>query len=133
SPIEDFGEVALGRARPEPQPLRLKNIGTAPLLVGPFGLEGAHGGDFKPHDRLLAQWTLAPGEERALPLPFTPGGRGRRSASLRLASNDTDHLDNHIALVGAGLQPILSVQPLALVFDTVPLGGPAPPGLTVTV
>ncbi|HEX6791697.1 MAG TPA: choice-of-anchor D domain-containing protein, partial [Candidatus Krumholzibacteria bacterium] len=73
-------------------------------------------------------FSLAPGQQKLLPLSFAPTRAGTIGATLTIASNDPDEGSLEILLSGFGLQPapVISLSPSGLlVFDNVPYGGKA--------
>lgn len=80
----------------------LKNTGTADLTGLVFTTNGTHAQDF-----IVAapsRTSLAPGASVTFKVTFKPRGKGTRSASLRIKSNDADENPFTIRLTGYGVR-----------------------------
>lgn len=80
----DFGMLPVssgGQTR-----VRITNLGTAPLVVSPPSVEGAHAADFAIMD--TAAITLPVGGHAFVSIRFTPSSGGSRNALVRFSSND---------------------------------------------
>lgn len=82
----DFGSVFVDQS--VQQPCYLMNLGNAPLTVDSLSLTGANTGDFALINA-PAGMQIAPDDTlKTFALQFTPGAQGKRSALLKIFSND---------------------------------------------
>ncbi|MBP9087293.1 MAG: choice-of-anchor D domain-containing protein [Kofleriaceae bacterium] len=79
---------------------------------------GTNTGDFT----VPATLTVNAGQTMALNVTFTPGARGARSASVRLATNDLNNAVVQIPVAGTGQAPLISVLPTSVNFGNVIVG-----------
>jgi uncharacterized cupredoxin-like copper-binding protein len=96
-----FGNSNIGT--PVVQTITVRNIGRANLASLAVTHTGANAADFAPG--VLEPSILAPGESTTFTVAFTPSAAGKREASLRIASNDSDENPFVIALAGTGVVP----------------------------
>jgi subtilisin family serine protease len=109
----DFGELFVGAS--VTQPLALFNDGCDTLRIAsvivdhPDFVPGAYG------------VTLAPGEEKELPIVFRPAEVGVINATITIASDDPDEPIVPVRLTGEGMPaPRIGVRPLAMNAEAVP-------------
>ena len=100
----------------------IRNIGTSNLTNLALSISGANASEYKFSP--LSATTLAQNGSMSFTLTFTPTGNSTRSATLQIASIDTDENPFDIELTGVGhvpQGPVFTVQPQSrLAF----LGGP---------
>jgi hypothetical protein len=111
----DFGAVEVGQTGLAE--LRLANTGGDDLLLSPPELSG------EASFSIGSAWPslLAPGEERAVAVAFTPSDDGPDSGHLRFDSNDPAVFGVEVLCVGDGLAPRLAVSPDPVSFGDVAL------------
>jgi uncharacterized delta-60 repeat protein len=95
--------------------ISIRNYGIASLTGIAVIKDGAQAADFTVGS--LGTTTLAPGASTTLPVTFSPGAAGLRSAAIHIGSNDPDENPFDIDLIGTG-------SAFAIAVDL--------PGLTVT-
>ncbi|WAS91221.1 choice-of-anchor D domain-containing protein [Nannocystis punicea] len=110
----------------------VRNVGDDGSLLDVLDvvLQGGDAERFEP--TFTAMRGIAKDEARTFTVRLKPPGRGSFTSELRFASNDPGGAVLG-RVTGKCIGPILDVQPGALVFATVPLGGSPPTDLTVTV
>ena len=113
----DFARQQMGESS-APKTFLLKNPGLAALNISGASVTGENPGDFSVDTRSVSP-RVAPGTETALSVTFQPGAIGHRSATLRVASNDSATPNFDIALTGEGaditppiIQPHADVGPI---------------------
>lgn len=124
----EFGQVEVGQTRE--LGVVLRNEGTAPLLVNGLSTLNARFSAVSP-----GNFSVAPGEERAIAVRFSPFAGGAQSGSLNIATNDPTTPTLRVELRGAGFQtfaPVIEVSPTVVNFGSLALGQSSPP-LAVTV
>jgi hypothetical protein len=118
----DFGFVERDSSRSFS--FAIGNTGPADLHVTSTALIGADSLQFHLNAG-KAPFDVAPHQSHALTVTFTPSAVGRRSAILRLASDDPDENPWDIQLQGTGGIPHLASKPMAHDFGSVVVGGHA--------
>ncbi|HET6546614.1 MAG TPA: choice-of-anchor D domain-containing protein [Rhodanobacteraceae bacterium] len=123
----DFGDIAVGASAP-PQTVRLRNVGTNPLVVNaidapdaPFWAIGGSCG--------AVPFELDADASCSLAFEFAPLTAGPAMQTLTVAS---DVGNDDFTLLGEGVQGSLAVTPDTIDFGDVAVGDSAPPQ-TVTV
>lgn len=94
----DLGSVNTGTS--VVRTITLLNSGSADLTGLSVSITGTHAADFT---RTQPTATLAAGEQATFDVTFTPSAAGTRSASLVIASNDSDENPFNISLTGVGV------------------------------
>lgn len=123
----DFGTYSVGQSSP-PQTFTVKNVGSAPLILGTVSLGGLDGSDFDLTADACSAHTVALNGTCTVQVKFAPTASGPRSGTLTIPSNDPDLPEVIVPLTGA----VLTVQ-TALVelpnSDSGPnQGSPSPAG-----
>jgi hypothetical protein len=98
----DFSYVPLN-CESSPQTVTVSNVGAADLEVSELELSGDDGSRFQLEDA-ESDFTLAPGEERAFEVIFTPGSTSTQVGDLVVHSNDPDSPEVGVALEGLGAE-----------------------------
>ena len=95
----DFGVVDVGAS--STRMYDIYNFGTTTLTIGQVGVSGGSAADFT----LIAQpaGSLAPGANTSFSLRFSPGGLGRRSATVSFSNNDSNENPYTFGIHGSGL------------------------------
>ena len=96
----DFGKT-VSRKKGMERVFAIGNLGTAPLKSLKISVAGAH-----PKDFVVSQpskKTLNPSETTTFKVTFSPKARGKRSATVRIKSNDKDENPFDIPVTGLGL------------------------------
>jgi|JI6StandDraft_1071083.scaffolds.fasta_scaffold00500_7 hypothetical protein len=107
-----FGTKMLNDA--EVKTFVIRNDGTEDLTGLALSVIGAHPGDFVAAD--LGDTTLIPGNDTTFTVTFTAENQGARTATLRIASNDSNENPFDINLTGtASNAPTIDVPPVSLV------------------
>lgn len=125
----DFGSLKVG-APATAKDFTLSNVGTAPLTVGAMNITGPASADYS----LLANTcpsSLLPDQSCAIHVQFKPLSPLKRDASLSISDNAAGSPHGG-TLTGVGLQPGLSINPAAVTFGNVSLGGSASKTVTLT-
>ncbi|MEK7727594.1 MAG: choice-of-anchor D domain-containing protein, partial [candidate division KSB1 bacterium] len=121
----NYGDATLGTSLS--QTFVVSNEGTANLQVSATSLTGTNAGEFV----LVsggAPFTLAPNASRNIVVKFAPKTLGAKTASLNIASNDTDENPFAIALSGNGAAvtaPDIAVNPISNNYGDVAIGSSA--------
>jgi alpha-tubulin suppressor-like RCC1 family protein len=97
----DFASQQMGESSAA-KTFLLKNTGFGALNISGAIVTGENPGDFSVDTRSMAP-RVAPGTETALSVTFKPSAIGHRSATLRVASNDSAKPNYDIALTGEGV------------------------------
>lgn len=95
----DFGVVNIGGAAT--RVYDVFNFGTTTLTIGTVTVSGPHAGDFTVMAQPAA--SLAAGGSTSFGVQFTPGGLGRRSATISFSNNDSNENPFTFAVQGSGL------------------------------
>ncbi|MBD3386786.1 PQQ-binding-like beta-propeller repeat protein [candidate division KSB1 bacterium] len=98
----EFGTVLDGSSKD--QSIRIKNTGSAVLIISNVEMAGPHAADFSIQSGGGAQ-TLAPGSSHQLILRFTPGSECTEKAVLQITSNASSTPDT-ISLSGVTAYPL---------------------------
>ncbi|MCK6619796.1 MAG: choice-of-anchor D domain-containing protein, partial [Calditrichia bacterium] len=96
----DYGDVLVGSSAS--QTFVVSNEGTADLVVSAATLSGANPGEFSIVSG-GAPFTLAPGATQDVVVSFNPTSTGPKSATLSIASNDSDENPFDVLLSGNGI------------------------------
>jgi hypothetical protein len=126
TPALDFGNVELGNVELRELVVRNASRVDSPVRVD---LDGADADQFGSSEA-GAPFTLAPGEERRVPLSFTPDRLGSAQAIARVAVCPTCE-PTVVQLTGTGIATQLEVTPLRVDFGRVSLGATAEERITV--
>jgi len=109
----DFGEFPVG-ATTAPMTVTAVNIGDVDVSIGldPWSVVGVHPTDFLPDfgSDTCAGTTLIPTQTCEIEITFTPGALGPRNAALLLDTNAPTS-PHGAALIGAGIDPLLTLSP----------------------
>lgn len=114
----DFGGIIAGESTAKT--FTVFNTGTAPLNGLAVTIDGANSGDFSANTSGMSA-TLAPGESTAFAITFAGTAPGSRTASLYIASNDSNENPFNIGLNGFVTSRILGLTG-SLAFRNVPVG-----------
>ncbi len=95
-----FGTV-LVRSKSAAKTFIIKNRGKANLSGLGIAKGGIHRSDFTAGP--LGKTTLLPGEQTTFKVTFAPKGKGKRTASIKISSNDSDENPFDIPLAGMGV------------------------------
>jgi HYDIN/CFA65/VesB family protein len=111
-PVE-FGRWEVGRSG-APQTVRVRNIGSAPLVIGSLRRSADETNEFDVKSQNCTRGWIAPGEACEVVVQFTPRGLGVRDAGLLLFDNAAGS-PHQVRLVGAGVdsprpQPVPRVE-----------------------
>ncbi|HEY7337758.1 MAG TPA: IPT/TIG domain-containing protein [Bryobacteraceae bacterium] len=121
----NFGNQATGVAG-SPQPVTLKNIGTAPLTISSIAVSGGNAGDFTQSNNCGS--TLAPNSPCTINATFTPKNTGARSSTIVINDNAPGSPQS-IALSGTGtgfsVAPAVSVLTFNQTQQFTAAGSPA--------
>lgn len=109
-PEIQFGTQEVG-VRSLPKPIKILNVGGAPLQVSSVEIVGDPEGEFFVRRIPPLPETLLYQESIDLDVRFHPIGTGRTRAVLRIGSNDPDDRQLDIRLVGTGGEPNPSPEP----------------------
>jgi hypothetical protein len=74
---------------------------------------------------------VAPDEQTALQVGFTPGWNGEMSGTLTIGTNDPIAGDIEIPLTGTGVAPAIDLWPVSYDFGNLPIGCPAAVEFTI--
>jgi uncharacterized protein (TIGR03382 family) len=116
----DFGATFQGRI--VQKTLTLKNLGGAPLGLGSpaYVIDGTGATAFSVPNAFPA--SVAPGAQADITLAFNPAGAGSFTANLTIRSDDGDAPMAVVTLVGTATAAPVTVAPLSLAGDLVPVG-----------
>ncbi|MDZ7265107.1 MAG: choice-of-anchor D domain-containing protein, partial [candidate division KSB1 bacterium] len=106
-----FGNVNL--AYPKVDSIRIKNVGSANLGVGPITITGAQASKFSVN---TSAFSLLPGDSASLKVTFRADSIQNCNATLNIVSNGGD---TTVALTGTGAAPKILVTPLNVYFQQV--------------
>ncbi len=115
TPLEqiDFGEVVIGQSGE--QRVRLINRGSQLLVIDSITA------GLPQFTAVLDRPSLAPGEEQAATVRFTPSSDDSLETELTIVSNDPDVPQRRLSLSGRGAEPpIIGVEPAALILAVSP-------------
>jgi len=127
----DFGSVATGKTS-NPQTFTVAATGTVALTVGTIGVTGPNAADFKIQNDYCSGKTISPGSPKQFDIVFSPTGKGARTATVTIPSNDPDTPEYYIPVTGTGLAPKIAVSPSPYDFGGVAPGNTARNTFTVT-
>lgn len=113
----DFLSVESGAA--VTLPFTVASIGETALAVSSISLEGL--GSFTLLDGAEG-FDLLPGESRTIDVAFAPVEPGEQSGVVTVASDDPDHPEVTVDLLGDGRVPSLAITPDPWDFGALPLG-----------
>lgn len=99
----DFGRWEVGRPG-APRTVRVRNVGTGPLLVGSLRRSAVEVSEFDVTRQTCTQAPIAPGAACEAVVQFTPRGRGLRDGELLLFDNAAGS-PHHVRLAGVGVEP----------------------------
>jgi len=119
----DFGNVCLDGGT-NPNTFTIENTGTADLTLsaGSITITGAHPGDFSLSGITLPA-TIAAGSSTTFIITFDPSVAGTRTATVNIASNDSDEGAYDFAVTGNGQQaPTFTACPVGPVTSTTDVG-----------
>ena len=116
-----FGAVALGAMSPIRE-LRLRNPGSAALVIGEIAISGSDAGAFAVGGCFGT--AIEAGSECVVSLRFQPRRAGPHRADL-VIRHDADSRRRQLAINGLGVAPRLSLRPARLGFGEVRLGSEA--------
>ena len=108
----DFGNVDLGQSSVLNSVI--SNVGLVDLNISSVVVSGANFTEFSIISSVSQ--VLAPGESDTLKIAFTPGSAGSKTASIVIASNDSDENPLNIPLSGNAVTPGIVVNPQSLEF-----------------
>lgn len=97
-----FGTVTIGD-RGKPKTFRIKNTGNGKLTGLLVTRKGVNEWDFKVIQ--APQTSLAPGTSTTFTVTFKPSGKGSRTATIHIKSNDADEGSFDLKLAGRGQIP----------------------------
>ncbi|WP_224367642.1 choice-of-anchor D domain-containing protein [Hyalangium versicolor] len=102
----DFGDVLVDAASPA-QNIRLKNTGTAPLIVENLEMTGEHADCFS----FVPKYpVIEPDQESTIAVHFAPKKSfGNRTAALTITSNAQNKAEWPVKLTGKATQPLIEV------------------------
>ncbi|MDA0338625.1 MAG: choice-of-anchor D domain-containing protein, partial [Proteobacteria bacterium] len=137
SSTRDFGFADVGISTQ--RIFTIRNVGTADLTGLAATFAGTNMADFSAG--AIGATTLTPGASTTVTITFTPGTTGPRSATLRIASNDSDENPFDIALTGFGGAPDIAVEQAgqaiadggSVRFDDLITGGADSTNVTLTI
>jgi len=115
-----FGNVTVGATAS--QRLTVSNTGTATLT----GTVARASGTSAEYAAAPATFSVAPGASQDVTVTYAPTAAGADAGNLALTSNDPAGATATVALSGAGVAapaPIIALEPTALAFGTVTVGG----------
>jgi concanavalin A-like lectin/glucanase superfamily protein/HYDIN/CFA65/VesB family protein len=95
----DFGVVDIGAS--VTRVYDIYNFGSTTLTLGAVSISGAHAADFTITVHPAA--SVASGGSTTLSIHFSPGGLGRRSATVSFSNNDSNENPFTFAIQGSGL------------------------------
>ncbi len=114
----NYGSVAVGSS--SSHTFVVSNTGSADLSVTSTSIVGD--GDFSITSG-GGSFTLTPGSTRNVIARFAPGSAGSKSATLRLANNDSDEDPKDMSLSGSGtVTPDIDIDPTSRNFGDVTIG-----------
>ena len=108
--IVGFGSVKAGTTKTIT--LTVKNAGTAKLTKIAASLSGGQASQFEITTKPAA--TLTDGDSTTVKITFTPTGKGPRSTTLRIASNDADENPFNITLSGTATKAAALIAKAAI-------------------
>ncbi|MBI5648344.1 MAG: choice-of-anchor D domain-containing protein [Ignavibacteriae bacterium] len=124
--LVNFGDVVVGRE--QQRSLRIVNDGTAPVSIQSVQVAGFSASSFVVN-RDPSGTILSPGTSADVDLAFRPSALGRRSAELRIVTDDEQVLLMRVGLTGNGVQmvpqPRMSLTTDSIDFGPVLLGNTA--------
>lgn len=112
----DFEEVVVGTQRTGT--LTISNEGGGTLNIDDVALEGS--ADFTLEEALPD--SIAPRDEVAVPVRYTPDAIGPDSGTLTLLTDDPESPTRALRLTGEGVEPEIDIDPETLWFGTVEPG-----------
>ncbi len=95
-----FGSSIIGKGKGITKTFVIRNTGTGTLVGIKVASLGKNAADFKIKTQPAS--SLAAGKQTTFKVTFKPKAKGRKSASLRIASNDADENPFDISLTGKG-------------------------------
>ncbi len=123
----DFGNVELGNVELRELHVRNPSQVETPVRVDLDGMDADQFGS----SEAGSVFVLAPGEERVLPLAFTPDRLGSAQALARVAVVCPTCEPTVVTLAGTGIAGRLEVTPLRVDFGRVPIGATVEERITV--
>lgn len=111
----DFGEVVKGTRADIG--VAVRNVGYGPLEITSALLDPLSSSDFQ-----LTQFpgdTLTRSHDGVLGVRYTPDGDGEDHGAVLLGTNDPEHPEVEVPLVGLGVTPVVDIDPERLDFGTV--------------
>ncbi len=99
----DFGRWEVGRTG-APQAVRVRNVGSGPLVIGSMRPSTAELRDFEVKSQNCTRGWIAPGETCEVVVEFTPRERGVRETGLLLFDNAAGS-PHQARLAGVGVEP----------------------------
>ncbi|MFL5929577.1 MAG: peroxidase family protein, partial [Gaiellaceae bacterium] len=128
-----FGSVVTGAASAA-RTVTVSNTGVGPLLVSGLSVAGTNPADFSIGTTTCLAGPILAGGSCTVPITFTPGALGARSASLLVADNAAGSPQS-IPLTGTGIvapAPVAAVSPASVAFPNTVTNTPSA-ALPVTV
>lgn len=120
----DFGVIEIGTPGDDTRLFKIKNTGTADLLVDAFllGIYGIHASDFEVFSSGFIDefynLILPPGETGTIGVRFNPTVPGQRVAELLIYNNDPDEGIYIVNLTGSSpAPPVFTTQPDSFTID----------------
>lgn len=123
----NFGAVKMNES--VTQTVSVGNTGTANLIIQSIGFAEGSSAEFACTSVPQLPTTIEPGASIPVEVVFTPAATGAALAVMMIGG---DHVDAaQIMLTGAGIKPVIAVEPAALDFGQLDLGQAAVGTLTV--
>jgi hypothetical protein len=119
----NFAPQAIGSSS-KPGTIQLSNAGNSVLQIATIGVTGPNSADFSQSNTCGS--SLAAGGSCAVSASFKPGAAGTRMASIAISDN-TSASPQLIALIGAGLGPLINLSAASLTFASQGLGTSSSP------
>ena len=112
----DFGETVVGA--PKILTLDIFNSGIGELILSDTDFIGSDAGNFRLVGFPPTPVVLQPDTDTlTVSVEFAPDSNGVRDAFLLITSNDPDENPLTVSLVGTGVKPDISTEPLAWILD----------------
>jgi len=121
----NFGSVNVGSTSTA-QTVTLSNIGNANLTITSIAPGTSNYGETN-----TCGSSLAAGSTCTISVTFTPGSEGTLNDTLTITDNASTS-PQKVSLTGVGLQPIVSLSPTSLSFDSVGVGSSSTLPVTLT-
>jgi PKD repeat protein len=124
----NFGSLKTGSIS-NPKTITIRNTGKGNLMIYSIIIDGTNAGEFQQSNDCL---TLFPGELCTINVTFSPTVPfTKKSATIRIASNDPKKTTVNVKLSGRASLPKISVFPKSLNFGSVHIGDTATQIITI--